>query len=31
MAGFNRGQGVPLHRGLHPLGASTNPNKCFID
>ena len=31
MAGFSRGQGVPLHRGLHQLGASTNPNKCFID
>jgi len=31
MAGFSRGQGVPLHRGLLQLGASTNPNKCFID
>jgi len=24
MARFSRGQGVPLHRGLHQLGASTN-------
>src|SRR6218665_1017197 len=22
-------QGVPLQRGLHQLGASTNPNKCI--
>jgi len=29
MAGFSRGQGVPLHRGLHQL--STNHNTCFID
>src|SRR6218665_3611087 len=31
MAGFrpSRGQGVPLHRGLHQLGASTNPNRCI--
>ena len=21
--------GGPLHRGLHQLGASTNPNKCI--
>jgi len=31
MAGFSRGQGVPLHRGLHQLGASNNHTKCFID
>jgi len=31
MAGVSRGQGVPLHRSLHQLGASTNPNKCSID
>jgi len=31
MVGFSRGQGVPLHRGLHQPGSSTNPNKCFID
>jgi len=33
MAGFSRGQGVPLHsaQGLRQRGASTNPNKCFID
>ncbi len=31
MAGFIRGQGVPLHRGLHQLVVSTNPNKCFIE
>ena len=24
MAGFSRDQGVPLHKGLHQLGASTN-------
>jgi len=29
MAGFSRGQGVPLHMGLHQLGAYTNPNKCI--
>src|SRR6218665_151018 len=29
MAGFSRGQGVPLHSGLHQLGAYTNPNKCI--
>jgi len=29
MAGFSRGQGVPLHWGLHQLGASTNPNKML--
>ena len=29
MAGFCRGQGVPLHRGLHQLGASTNSNKML--
>jgi len=29
MAGFSRGQGVPLHRGLHQLGASTNSNKML--
>ena len=28
MAGFSRGRGVPLHRGLRQLWASTNPNKC---
>jgi len=27
MTGFSRGQGVPLHRGLHQLLASTNSNK----
>ena len=27
MTGFSRGQGVPLHRGLHLLVANTNPNK----
>jgi len=27
MAGFSRGQSVPLHRGLHQLGDSTNSNK----
>jgi len=30
MDGFSCGQGVPLHRGLHMQGASTNLNKCFI-
>ena len=30
MAGFSRGQGVPLHRGLHQLVASTNPNKLML-
>jgi len=29
MAGFSRAQGVPLHRGLHQLGASINTNKCI--
>ena len=29
MAGFSRGQGVPLHRGLNQLRASTNPNRCI--
>jgi len=29
MAEFNRGQGVPLHRGLHQLRASTNSNKML--
>jgi len=29
MTGFSRGQGVPLHRGLHQLGASTNSNKML--
>src|SRR6218665_469857 len=29
MAGFSRGQNVPLHRGLHQLGASTNSNKIL--
>ena len=29
MPGLGRGQGVPLHRGLHQLGASTNPNKML--
>ena len=24
MTGFSRDQGVPLHRGLHQLGASIN-------
>jgi len=27
MTGFSRGQGVPLHRGLHQLGANTNSNE----
>src|SRR6218665_1595667 len=31
MTGFSRGQGVLLHIGLHQLGTSTNPNRCFID
>jgi len=26
MVGFIRGKGVPLHRGLHQLGVSINPN-----
>src|SRR6218665_3447065 len=29
MAGFSRGQRVPLHRGLHHPGASTNSNKIL--
>jgi len=29
MAGLSRDQGVPLHRGLHQLGASTNSNKLL--
>jgi len=29
MAGFSRGQGVPLHRGLHQLGPSTDSNKML--
>jgi len=29
MTGFSRGEGVPLHRGHHQLGAYTNPNKCI--
>jgi len=29
MTGFSRGQGLPLHRGLHHLGASTNSNKML--
>jgi len=29
MAGFSRGQGVPLHRGLHQLGASTNSSNML--
>src|SRR6218665_3297094 len=29
MTGFSRGQGVPLHWGLHQLGASTNSNKML--
>jgi len=29
MAGFSRGQGVSLHRGLHQLGASTDSNKML--
>jgi len=29
MAGFSRGQGVPLHRGHHQLRASTNFNKML--
>src|SRR6218665_2559822 len=29
MAGFSRGQGLPLHRGLHHLGTSTNSNKML--
>ena len=31
MAGFGRGQGVPMHIGFHQLGASTNPqNTLYI-
>src|SRR6218665_2312650 len=29
MVGFSLGQGVPLHRGLHQLGVSTNFNKML--
>src|SRR6218665_894492 len=29
MSGFSLGQGVPLHRGLHQLGASTNSNQML--
>src|SRR6218665_2831934 len=29
MTGFSRGQNVPLHRGLHQLGTSTNSNKML--
>jgi len=29
MAGFSRGQGMPLHWGFHQLGASTNSNKML--
>src|SRR6218665_1179119 len=29
MAGFSRGQGVPLHRGLHQLGVSTNSSNIL--
>jgi len=29
MAGFSRGQGVVLHRGLRQLGAFTNSNKML--
>jgi len=29
MTEFSRGQGVPLHRCLHQLGASTNCNKML--
>jgi len=31
MAGFSRGQDVPLHMDLHQPGASTNSNERFID
>jgi len=32
MAGFSRGQCVPLHRGLHhQLGSPPTPIKYFID
>jgi len=31
MAGFSRGQGMPLHRGLHQLKPIPTPIKCFID
>jgi|SRR6218665_1665648 len=27
--GFSRGQGVPLHRGIHQRGVYTSPNKCI--
>ena len=29
MTGVSRGQGMPLHRGLHQLEASTNSNKML--
>jgi len=29
MAEFSHGQGVPLHRGLHQLGASTNSSNML--
>ena len=29
MAGFSRGQGVPLHRGFHQLGAYTNSSNML--
>jgi len=29
MTGCSRDQGVPLHRGLHQLEASTNSNKVL--
>ena len=29
MAGFSCGQGLPLHRGFHHIGASTNSNKML--
>jgi len=29
MTGFSRGQGVPLHRGLNQLGASTNSSNML--
>jgi len=29
MVGFSSDQGVPLHRDIHQLGASTNNNKLL--
>jgi len=29
MAGFSRGQGVLLYRGIYQLGATTNSNKML--